>query len=293
MSMRMIVLLFLGLVSASTSSLFARFLPDVPAVSIAFWRMLFGTSFLWLFSIFRNQQSIPAKQRRNITLAGIFLGLHFACFFLGLKHTSVANAVVLATMGPFFTTIFERFVYGRSLSIRTIVGLGTAFIGVLIVQGGSGGLGSGILLGNGIALMSSFWIAMTLILAEKIRQTSSTVSYSRTVYGIATVTLLVVAFFSGTDIMVSDSGDWVWLVMLGLVPTIIGHNLFNYAIKFVRPTIVASVPLGEPVVASFLVWVFIGEKPGAIVVLGGAIIIAGLYLITASRKKKVYQVDIV
>jgi len=285
-------LLFLALVSASTSSLFARFLPDIPAISIAFWRMMFGAMILWVFSIFRRQNRIPKDQIINIIFAGIFLGLHFACFFIGLKLTTVANAVVLATMGPFFTTLYERLVYKRPLSRKVMWGLGIAFSGVIIIQGGPGGFSGGSFLGNSIALLSSFWIAMTLILAEKIRQTSSTISYSRAAYSIAALTLLVVGGLTGTDFYVSTPSSWGWLLMLGLVPTIVGHNLFNYAIKFVRPTVVASVPLGEPIIASLLVWSFIGEKPGWLIVVGGIVVLTGLYFITGSQKKKVYQIDI-
>lgn len=293
MSIRILILLFLGLVSASTSSLFAKLLPAVPAVSIAFWRMFFGAIILWGFTIFQRQDKIPADQRINIFLAGVFLGLHFACFFLGLKLTSVANAVVLATMGPFFTTLFERFVYKRTLSGKTLAGLTIAFLGVLVIQAGSGTFGGGSITGNAVALLSSFWIAMALILAEKIRKTSSTLSYSRTVYGIAALTLAVVALFTDTNLSINNSSDWLWLILLGLVPTILGHNLFYYAVKFVRPTIVAAVPLGEPVIASLMVWVFIGEKPGLIMVVGGAVIISGLYLLTGGRKKRKIQTDVI
>lgn len=292
MSYRLLILLFVGLFSASTSSLFARYLPDVPAVSIAFWRMVFGASLLWVFSFFRKQGRIPAKHIRNIISAGIFLGLHFACFFIGLKHTTVANAVVLATMGPFFTTIFERFLYKRSLSGKTVTGLIVALIGVVVIQGFPTGYSGGSLLGNGVALLSSFWIALALILAEKIRQTSSALSYSRAVYSIAAMTLFIIGIFSGVSLEVSTGNEWAWLFMLGLIPTVVGHGLFNYTIKFVRPTVVASVPLGEPVIASLLVWIFLGEIPGSQVIFGGFVVLTGLFLITRTRKQKTYQVDV-
>lgn len=70
--------------------------------------------------------------------------------------------------------------------------------------------------------------------------------------------------------------------MLGIIPTIIGHSSLYHAVKFTSPTIIASVPIGEPVVASILAWIIFDEVLFAATIFGGFIILFGLVLI--SRK---------
>ena len=67
--------------------------------------------------------------------------------------------------------------------------------------------------------------------------------------------------------------------MLGIIPTLIGHTIFSYSIKYVSPTILASIPLGEPIIASILAFVLFNEGITSHVFIGGIIIAAGLLLL--------------
>ena len=64
--------------------------------------------------------------------------------------------------------------------------------------------------------------------------------------------------------------------MLGIVPTLIGHTIFSYSLKFVSPTIIASIPLGEPIIASILAFILFSEGATSNVFIGGVIIAIGL-----------------
>jgi len=232
---------------------------------------------------------------KKTVLAGIFLGLHFACFFGALKLTSVANATVFATMAPVFTASVERLYLKRHLKPSVLIGIGMAVVGGLLVN--AGGLHAGLHgnLGDGLALLSSIWMALVLMLAEDIRQDTATLIYSRLVYTIAAGTLLLLAIGTSVNVFTFHSEDFLWLVMLGIIPTVIGHTLFGYVIKFIRPTVVASVPLGEPVIASILAWVFLTEAVPPMTLVGGVLTLSGLYLIVRRQKgpKSDFQIDTV
>jgi drug/metabolite transporter (DMT)-like permease len=70
-----------------------------------------------------------------------------------------------------------------------------------------------------------------------------------------------------------------------VVPTIIGHSVFNWAIKHVRPTAISVAFLGEPVVASLLALIFFGQRPPLATFIGGAFVLAGVYLTTSKMKR--------
>jgi drug/metabolite transporter (DMT)-like permease len=287
----MILLLALALFSVSTSSIFARYLPAVPAVVIAFWRMAIAGGLLWGYSFVLRQGTITRRNARKTALAGFLLALHFACFFGALKLTTVAHATVLATMAPVFTALIERFYLRRPWNRAIGAGLLLALVGAVVIQGGSVAVTRSNQIGNGLALLSALWMAIVLLVAEHIRQDTGTVVYSRLVYAVAGGTLLVLAVALGLPVTDFTARDFGWLFLLGLIPTVIGHTTFSYAVKYVRPTIVAAVPLGEPVVASALAWVLLGEVVRGSVMVGGALVLFGLYLITSRQAVQEFQID--
>ncbi|RMF10473.1 MAG: DMT family transporter [Candidatus Neomarinimicrobiota bacterium] len=277
------LLLLTALVAVSTSSLFARFLPGLAAVSIAFWRMAVASTLLWSWTAIKPQSKMSRTHLKKTLLAGMFLGFHFACFFGALKLTSVANATVFATMAPIFTALIERFYLRRRWNVAIIAGLLLSVVGgILINTGGYHFAGQG-RWGDGLALLSSLWMALVLLIAEDIRQDTGTIAYSRLVYSIAGVTLFLIALVTGVRVFQFEGQDILWLFLLGLIPTVVGHTLFSYAVKFIRPTVVASVPLGEPVIASLLAWIFLAEPVPGLTIAGGVITLTGLALITRNQ----------
>lgn len=282
--MRIRLLLGLALLAVSTAAIMARLLPGVPAVVIAFWRMASASAILWAYSTLVPQGPIPRGNRLRITLAGIGLGLHFACFFGALKLTTVANATLFATLAPLFTVLIERFGLQRPWNLPIITGLALALAGAVIVQGGNLDLSAGHNRGILLAVSSSLFLALVFLIAERIRQTTATLTYSRTLYTVAAITLLVISVAGYQNSHRLGAGEAFWLVMLGLVPTVIGHTTFNYCLKFIRPTVVAAVPLGEPVLASLLAWALFGEAIPLPVLVGGGLILGGLYRIVTHRQ---------
>ena len=109
MSNRIYLILALALVSVSSTAVVIRYVELVPALTLAFWRMLSASLFLWCYSIKKPQNLISLDNKYRILLAGFFLGMHFALFFVGVRNTSVASATLLANTGPIFTSLMSRF----------------------------------------------------------------------------------------------------------------------------------------------------------------------------------------
>lgn len=284
MNLKILLLLSVALGAVSTSSIMARFLPGVPAVAIAFWRMAIGSGLLWGYSLLKPQGAMGGASRRNILLAGCLLGLHFACFFGAVKLTTIANATLFATLAPVFTVLIEKLWFQRPWDRFILGGLGIALLGALLVNGGNFNLTGPHTLGIGLALLSSLWIALVFIIAEGVRRSTQTIVYSRTLYFVASLTLLFLAGATGTPLLEINTYDVVWLFLLGLVPTILGHTILSYTVKFIRPTVVAAVPLGEPILASVLALLIFREAIPFHVAFGGAAILAGLYLIVVHHQ---------
>ena len=119
-------LLFTAMLAVSTSPIIARYLDDVPAVAISFWRMGFGSLILWMISVVKKQTPLSSENRNKTIMAGIFLGIHFALFFGAIKLTTIANATFLGTLAPLFTYFIEKFILKRKHHMVLLLGLGLA-----------------------------------------------------------------------------------------------------------------------------------------------------------------------
>jgi drug/metabolite transporter (DMT)-like permease len=276
------LILAFGLIGVSFGAPLARYVPELAALTIAFWRMTGASLLLWSHGGVQRQGALERSVILPIVVAGIFLGLHFGFFYSAVKLAPIANATLFATMAPFFTLIYERFVLHRHLSRVALSGLLLAIAGAVIIQGTGLKLDPEASLGNLLALASSLVMSVVLILAERIRASTSNVLYTRWVYMVAAITLGVIILFSGTDISFRTP-DIKWLLGLAILPTLIGHNSMSYAVKFIRPTIVGAMPFGEPVLASILAWILFGETVSWYVALGGGLTLTGLVVMTLNR----------
>ena len=276
-------LLFTAMLAVSTSPIIARYLDNVPAVAISFWRMGFGALILWMISVIKKQTPLSYESRNKTIMAGIFLGIHFALFFGAIKLTTIANATFLGTLAPLFTFFIEKFFLKRKHQTVLLLGLGLAITGAMIIVGNQFDFSSNFTMGNLLAIACSLFLGMAFIISEKIRKTVGTISYSRTLFLTAAVTLLIIAFFTNSSLTGFSHNEYGGLLLLGIVPTLIGHGSMYFAVRYVSPTVVASTPMGEPILASVIAWFLFQETIGYPTLIGGGCTLLGLFVI--ARKK--------
>ena len=277
MSKRIYLALAIALVSVSSTAVVIRYVELVPALTLAFWRMLIASFFLWCYSIKKPQSLITLDNRYKILLAGIFLGMHFALFFVGVRSTSVASATLLANTGPVFTSVMSR-LSGERVSKLVVLGLMISIFGIFIVQWSDFRVEGNNSLGNVFSLLSGFCIALTYVFASEIRKNTGNVLYGRSVFFIAALTIFVITILNGVSIFSFSKNDVVWFVFLGIVPSILGHNMLNYCIKYLSPTAVASIPLGEPIIASALCYLLFFETVPVSALLGAPLVFCGIII---------------
>jgi len=145
--------------------------------------------------------------------------------------------------------------------------------------------------GNVMAILGSLFLALAWILAEKVRQTTSAVVYSRSVFLIAASILFLLSVLRSESVFIIETESFLWFVFLALVPTLLGHVVLSYMAKYVSPTIVSSIPLGEPFIASVLGYFFFYELVPLATLIGGGVTLFGLYFIIRGQVNRVYFLD--
>lgn len=300
---RLRFLLPLALVAAiaavSTASIFIRFAQaDAPSLVIAALRLTFATLLLAPLALSRHRTELQTLTRKEITLtvfSGLFLAAHFATWITSLEYTTVASSAVFVSTGPLWVALLSPFLLNERLSRASLFGLALALIGGTVV-----GLSDACVLHNGIqcpelgqvlqgqvmwgnslALAGAWAVTGYLILGRKLRAKMSLVTYIFLVYGIAALGLIVVMFAASQSPLGYPLQAYVWIFLLALIPQIIGHSTFNWALGYLPAAFVAVTTLGEPVGSAVLAFFILQETPSAIMVFGGMLILFGIYL--ASR----------
>jgi len=284
MPARTYLLLILALISVSSSSLVVRYVSSVSAITLAFWRMLTASGMLWAYSSLYKCEPLSTRNKKRVAFAGMFLGLHFIFFFIGVREVSIANATIFANTGPFFTSLIAL-LSGKPVHRNALIGLCSAVVGILIIQGADLQMGYKSTLGNLTSLLSGLCIAITYVFASKIREETENVVYGRSLFLAASLCIGMVGLLFGDSLFRFTTDHFFWFLFLGFVPTVLGHNILNYVIKYLTPTAVASVPLGEPIVASVLAFFLFSEMVSIGVFIGGPFIFFGIFLVLKNSLK--------
>lgn len=298
-----IIILSIGILAVSTASLFIRFAQQTTSsLVIAAARMTLAAVTLCPIVIIKHRneyRQINPRQRGLILLAGVFLAFHFASWITSLEYTSVASSVVLVTTAPLWVALFSPLVLKEKPSRNMFVGLGIALVGSAIVSLGSNCQITGNHLvcagfnaffqgrafwGNLLALAGAFLSAGYLMIGRLSRGNLSLPAYTFGVYGTASIVLILLVAITGQTIRGLPAQTYIWLVALALIPQLVGHTSFNWALKYLSAAYVSIALLGEPVGTVILAFIFLKEAPTGIEMLGGLMILTGIFLSSQSKK---------
>jgi drug/metabolite transporter (DMT)-like permease len=229
---------------------------------------------------------LSPRQWRLAVASGVVLAAHFATWISSLSFTTVAASAVLVQTLPLWVAAFGRFV-GERPTRRALTGMGIAVVGTAIIAGGGFHGGSRAVVGDLLALAGAIFAAIYVLLGRSLRQELSLVTYSSIVYAAAACVLGLVMLVSGTAFFGYPSETWLMFVLITAGPQFLGHTTFNYLLGHVRASIVAVALLAEPVGATILAWIILGEPPGAATVIGGAVVLIGVYVAIAAESRAV------
>ncbi len=284
--------LALGILSVSSAALFIRQAQgDASSLTIATYRLALAALVLIPWSWLRYRGELARLNRREWGLAGLsglFLAVHFATWISSLEYTSVASSVVLVSTSPLWVALAGWLFLREPLSRRTLAGLVLAMVGGLAVGLGDRGAGaaSAPLLGNGLALAGALTAAGYWLIGRRFRRTLSLIPYITLVYGAAAVFLLALTVFAGRPLTGFRPATWGCFVLLALLPQLLGHSSFNWALAHLPAAFVAVATLGEPVGATLLALLVLGEVPGGQKLAGAATILCGILLALLPARRR-------
>lgn len=270
------LLLIVAILAVGPAAVLIR-LADAPPISVAFYRLLTATITIGLVVLVRGRRDLAGVDRRTFWLSvvsGFFLALHFGSWITSLDHTSVANSVLIVTTQPVFAAVLGMWYLREKLRPAVFAAIALALSGGAIISGGNPQIGGWY--GDFLALIGAITASAYLVIGRQVRRTVSTLGYVLIAYATAAVVLGIWAVAIATPLSGFPAMSWLWIVLAGLGPSVIGHTLYNRALKYFSAHTVATTILGEPIVASALAALILSEYPSPWAYLGAVPIVLGV-----------------
>mgnify|MGYP001177789381 CR=1 FL=1 len=291
------VYLFLaaGIVAVSLASIFIRyaFIEGMPSALVAAGRLTISALMLAPFALLRHRPELATLSRADFLLAvaaGFFLAIHFATWIASLEYTSVLISVVFVTTNPLWVALLEFVFLRQPLRRFIVIGLIIAFVGgVLIGIGGEADPAddSGqAVLGAALALAGAISIAIYLVIGRKVRAKLTLVPYVWLVYSIAAVFLIINLLLTATPVIGYSVNGYLLIVLLALVPQLIGHTSFNYALRYLPATLIGIITQIEPIGSAVAALILFQELPLPLQIFGSGLILVGVILATRGQSQK-------
>ena len=272
------LLLLTGVLCISWSAILVK-LADVSGLGSAFYRMLFGTIGIipvWLY--FRK----PLTDKKGITIA-ILCGALFATD-IALWNTSIllskaSVSTLLANLAPVWVGIgsllFLREKPGKIFWIGTLISM----IGVGIIVGIRSVSDLSLTKGNILSIIASVFYGAYLLTVRKGRVGLDTFTFTTISMISSTVILGVICLISNTQLTGYSTNSWLYLIILGLIPQVIGWLSINQALGHIKPTIASVSLLSQSVFTAIFALPVLGETLTISELSGVVLVLTGIYLV--------------
>lgn len=274
------VMIFVGVLGISLSSIFVKYAAAPSAVTAA-WRLLWSVLLLSpvVFCkrpIRRELARTPGKLVFLSALSGLFLAAHFVLWFESLRHTSVASSTSIVCTEVIWVCLgFCLFMKGK-LSFKAAAAILVTLAGSLLIAWSDSGTGAQ-LYGDILALLAAIAVAVYTLIGRGVRASLSTTVYTFLVYTACAVVLVATCAVQRVSLTAYGMSPVLVGLALAVFSTILGHSIFSWCLKYFSPAFVSASKLCEPVVAAVLAAFLFGEIPqvaqiaGAVLILGGVL----------------------
>ncbi|WP_188114710.1 DMT family transporter [Paenibacillus sp. B2(2019)] len=285
------ILMLIGIVAISFSAIFIKW-SAAPASIQGMYRLLFTSLLMLPFARPYSGAAFALRKKDWImlVLSGTMLALHFLLWMGSLKYTSVASSTMIMALEPVFIMLGVYFLYKEKTAVSAILGLSIAIGGVVFIGWGDIGISADNLKGDLLSVGGTVAVAVHMLIGQKLVVRMPSYLYSLIVFLSAAGVFAIYNLIMGISFFNYPANEWGIFLLLAVVPTVFGHILFNWLLQYVSATTVSMNILGEPVGASILAYLLLGEQLTALQWAGGLLVMFGLGVYLYTGRKKTIQV---
>jgi len=281
-------LMLFGVVCGSSAVIMIKASSEQPFL-VASYRLLIAAAVLFPFFL-RDLKNYPGKygwqQVGWSSVPAVVLAVHFMSWVVGARMTAVASASLIANLTPVVMPFFVFFLYQERINRKEVLGTLFTLAGLMALAWSSLQVSQTNFVGALICFGSMLAFAAYLALGRRNGQRLSLWLYMVPLYAIAGIVCLLCALPFINPIKAYATTDVLLVIGLGLIPTVLGHTILNYSLKFFRGQVVSVTNLTQPVFAGVLgFWIF-AEVPGPAFFGAAALILVGVLIVLFSSYSK-------
>jgi len=234
---------------------------DLPGVVVSFWRMWFATGILGLLAVVTRRR-LTWHDLRHSALMGITFGFNICALFITLEYINIAVALIIGALTPVVALPIAVAWMGERMTATKLVCAVVAVAGVVgaVLAAPADSTGSDdTAIGYLWAVLSLFvWVAY-LLQSKRSRRKVATFPLMACSTLMGAVTVSIIALVTTTDVGDVRPGQWIWIVLLTIVPGLLGHGVFSWAQPRVDASVSSVLIQAEPVIASVTAWVLLDQ----------------------------------
>lgn len=278
------IALAIGITALSLSAMFVRW-SDAPGPMTGFYRVLISTFFLTPFFL-RQQKTLEPIDKKYLAIpliAGIFTAFDFAFWNSSLKYTTAANATLLGNTSPLWVALFALFFFREKLRGIFWMGLALALAGAALVMGSDFLTHPTLGIGDLMASIAAIFYASYQLTTQRGRRHIDPFRYMWLVGVSATLGMFIINIVLGYSFTGYSTQTWIIFFVTAIISQMIGYLAITYALGHLPASIVSPTLIGQPILTTILAIPLLGEIPNAIQWIGGAIALAGIYIVNQSH----------
>ncbi|MFJ7972083.1 DMT family transporter [Psychrobacillus sp. NPDC096389] len=282
--------LIISIIAISFAAIFVKW-SSAPATILSMYRMILACLLLvpvvWIKrEEFRN---IGKREWSLLLFSGLFLALHFALWFGSLKLTTVASSTIILALQPIIALVGGAILFKERTTTAALTTMGIAVVGAVMVGWGDFGLSKNAIIGDILSFLSVIAVVGYLLIGQNAVKKVSHWIYSFCVFGFAAIALVVYNLVTNVAMGGYDAKEWGIFVLLAIVPTI-SHVINNWLLNYVNATTISMSILGEPVGATILAAIFLGERLVGWQIVGGLLVLLGVFLFLTQQMNRYKKV---
>ena len=286
-ALRAYLALAISIAGIAWSAIFVRW-AGVPGAVSAFYRVLIAGAILWTWRAIRGATRPRDRRAEWIAVAGgVFFALDLALWNTAVMKTEAAVASLLGNNTPIFVGILTWLVLRRRPRRSFWIGLGLSLAGcVLIIAANlkTGDATRGSIVGDVLALVASVFFAAYLVVTERVRPSLDTLTFNALAMAGSVGALAIIAVVFGLPLAGFPARAWMALAGLGLISQFVAYYALVYALGHLPATITSVGLLAQIPCTAALAWLLLGEPLGPAQLAGGAVVLAGIYVVTRDSR---------
>jgi drug/metabolite transporter (DMT)-like permease len=278
--------LLAGATFIALSPIFVR-LSEAGPTATAFWRVALAIPALWILYWLKPKARARRYSGKWLLLVGAafaFAG-DLAFWHTSIQLTSVANSTLLANLASIFVTL-AAWIFLRQRPTRLfLTGLAAALVGVTLLVQSSLAFSATALVGDALGVVTAIFYAGYLLAVKALRDRGETTLHLMAVTTtISALILLPLALASGEQMLPVSVNGWLIVLGLALISHAAGQGLIAYALAHLPAAFSSVSLLFQPVMAALFAWVLLSEPLVPMQLLGGLVVLAGIYLARRGSK---------